>query len=71
LVVTTARHDKIRAEKICLLDNEQISDALSKRFNCVVVGAYRFDKGEVITDSRGRGSLQVPSDYVDWTLAIE
>lgn len=71
LVVSTARHDHIRAEKVCLLDNGQISDALGKRFNCVVVGADCFIKGEVITDSRGKGSLQVSGDYVEWKLAIE
>lgn len=71
LVVETSRHDRVRAEKVCMLNNGQISDALSKRFDCVVVGADCFDKGEVIIDSRGKGSLQVPDDYLDWMLAIE
>jgi hypothetical protein len=71
LVVETSRHDRIRAEKVCLLDNRQIGDALNKRFECVVVGADCFDRGEVVMDSRGKGSLQVQGDYVDWKLAIE
>ncbi|MCJ7423419.1 hypothetical protein MUP01_04020 [Candidatus Bathyarchaeota archaeon] len=70
LVVETARHDRVRAEKICMLGNKQISDALSKRFDCVVVGADCFDKGEVVIDSRGRGSLQLPDKYRDWELAV-
>lgn len=70
LVVSTARHDHIRAEKVCMLDNTQISDVLSKRFDCVVVGADRFEKGEVITDSRGKGSLQLPDNHRDWELAV-
>jgi hypothetical protein len=45
LVVTTARHDHIRAEKVCMLDNEQISDALGKRFNCVIVARASDLKG--------------------------
>ena len=65
LVVNTARHDKIRAEKICMLNNEQIADSLKTRFECVVLGADCFDKGEVVIDSRGKGSLQVPDDYLD------
>lgn len=67
---STARHDHIRAEKICLLDNKQISDALAKRFNGVAVGADCFVKGEVVTDSRGRGSLQLLDNIHDWKPAI-
>ncbi|MGA9387621.1 MAG: hypothetical protein WBV70_02205 [Candidatus Bathyarchaeia archaeon] len=70
MVVETARHDRIRAEKVCLLDNGQIAEALNKRFNAVIVGADCFDKGEVVMDSRGKGSLQLPDSHRDWELAI-
>ena len=70
LVVETARHDDVRAEKVCMLNNEQVADALNRQFNCVVVGADCFDKGEVVIDSRGKGSLQLPNNTDDWKLAI-
>jgi hypothetical protein len=71
LVVSTARHDRIRAEKVCLLNNDQISDALKGRFESVVVGAIAFDRGEVLTDSHGKGSLQLPDNRCEWMLAVD
>lgn len=71
LVVETARHDRVRAEKMCMLNDDQTTDALKERFDCVVVSADSFDKGEVVMDSRGKSSLQLPETYDDWKLAID
>lgn len=71
IVVNTARHDRVRAEKVCMLDRAGVLDALRKRFGSVTVGSFQFERGEVVIDSRGKGSLQVPDDYLDWMLAIE
>lgn len=69
IVSATSRVDRVRSEKICMLDGAAVSEALKKRFTSVVVGASCFEKGEVIVDARGRGSLQVPDNYMDWKLA--
>jgi hypothetical protein len=71
LVSNSARHDRVQAEQICMLDRAEVLDALSQKFGPVAVGSFSFERGEVIVDSRGRGSLQLPSDYRDWLLAIE
>lgn len=71
VVSESSRIDRVRSEKICMLDGVEVSEALKKRFTSVVVGASCFEKGEVIVDARGRGSLQVPDDYLEWVLAIE
>lgn len=70
VVANTCRHDRIRAERVCMLDKTQVFDALSRRFNSVIVGADSFDRGEVIVDSRGKGTFQMPDNYRDWSLAI-
>jgi hypothetical protein len=54
-----------------MLDRAGVLDALRKRFGSVTVGSFQFERGEVVIDSRGKGSLQVPDDYLDWMLAIE
>lgn len=71
IVVNSARHDQIRAEQICMLDRTEVLDALKEKFGSVAVGSVRFERGEVIVDARGRGSLQLPENYRDWLLAIE
>jgi len=51
------------AENINLLSREQIVEELSKQFDGVVLCAVKFERGEVLMDSRGRGSLQqLPKD---------
>ncbi len=71
LVSGSSRIDRVRSEKICMLDGAAVSEALKQRFDSVFVGASCFERGEVIVDARGRGSFQVPDDYMDWLLAID
>jgi len=58
LVFNQSRRDRIQAENINLLSREQIVEELSKQFDGVVLCAVKFERGEVLADSRGRGSLQ-------------
>ena len=57
-VITHSRRDRIQAENINLLTREQIVEELSKQFEGVLPGVVKFERGEVLMDSRGRGSLQ-------------
>jgi len=58
LVFTQSRRDRLQAENINLLSREQIVEELSKQFDGVVLCTVKFERGEVLLDSRGRGSLQ-------------
>jgi hypothetical protein len=69
-IANSSRQDRIRAERICMMDKKEISEALKKRFPSVIVAADCFEKGEVIVDSRGNGTFQLPNNYRDWELAI-
>lgn len=51
--------DRERAEQVCLVTREQIADHLEARLGCSVTEYTLHEKGEVITDSKGRGSFQV------------
>lgn len=71
LVANTARNDRVRGEAVCILDKGQIVDALKQSFSSVIVGTACFEKGEIVVDSRGKGSLQIPNNSHDWRLAID
>lgn len=70
IIVNTARHDRVQAEQICMLERAEVLDALKQKFGPVAVGSFCFERGEVVIDSRGRGSLQLPDNYRDWALAV-
>ena len=71
LVVETCRLDRRRSEQVCMLTGSQILDAVQEKFEDVAVGVADFEKGEVLTDSRGEGSFQqIPRNFRDWSLAI-
>lgn len=53
-----ARSDPVRAEAINLLTPEQIVDYLAVKYNEVYIDVAQYEKGEVLTDSKGKGSLQ-------------
>jgi len=71
LVLESSRRDTVKAEMVCLLDNPQAVRAVEEKFGSAIVGAASFEKGEVVVDSRGKGSLQLPDNRQDWEAAIE
>lgn len=50
--------DRERAEQVCLVTREQIADHLEVCLGCSVTEYTEHEKGEIITDSKGRGSFQ-------------
>ena len=70
-IVRTCRNDLRKAEQICMLTTDQVMSAVQTEFGSVLVEAVNFEKGEVISDSRGEGSFQrMPRDFLEWALAI-
>jgi hypothetical protein len=51
-------HDNIRSEAVNRLEPEQILQHLKSVFDGVCVDVGYFVRGEVIADSRGKGTLQ-------------
>lgn len=70
IVANTARHDKIGAEHICMLTKAEALDAVKENFNTVAVGTVCFERGEIVIDSCGKSSLQLPENYRHWELAV-
>jgi hypothetical protein len=58
LVIDRSRHDRIRAESVNILTKEQILSELQKQFEGVLLGAVQFERGEVLINAKGTGSLQ-------------
>lgn len=59
LVRKTCHEDLAKKEAVNVLDQQQIRDALNTQFGYAHVGISQlFEKGEVLSDSRGTGSLQ-------------
>ena len=58
-VLNTAYHDLILHESVCLKSKVEVVEALQSSNEFVVWAASDFSRGEVLTDTRGRGSLQV------------
>jgi hypothetical protein len=58
LVINYSYQDPILAETVNLLSKESIADRLRARFNYVEMAAVKFELGEVIMDSKGKGSFQ-------------
>ena len=59
LVRKTCHEDLDKKEAVNVLDQRQIRTALNTKFGYAHVGVSQlFEKGEVLSDSRGTGSLQ-------------
>lgn len=53
-----AFQDRIVCETVNLLTRGELSDFLAASFDFVLPSATEVDRGEVLSDSRGRGTLQ-------------
>jgi hypothetical protein len=58
LLYDTAFIDRERAEFVCLLDEQQITRHLEIQFGHSETEFTLHEKGEVIHDNKGRGTLQ-------------
>lgn len=59
LILNTARRDPHQAETICLLTPRQLMTKLQTKFkDGVYEDAANCERGEILIDARGRGSLQ-------------
>ncbi len=74
-VTGNSYHDPILAESVCLRTPDQINTFLKAKFESVLpCVTQRYERGEVLTDKRGRGSLQTPqkdTEKRDWALNID
>ena len=75
LVTSNSYHDRMLAESVCLTSPGQLSDHLKSKFESVLpCVTARYERGEVLTDKKGTGSLQNPdrgSEKRDWALALD
>jgi predicted O-methyltransferase YrrM len=53
-----AFQDRIACETVNLLTRQELSNVLAASFDFVLPSATEVDRGEVLSDSRGRGTLQ-------------
>jgi hypothetical protein len=58
LVLQCAFQDRQRSETVNILSRETIAASASQAFDCVLPGLTNYERGEVLADSRGTGSLQ-------------
>jgi hypothetical protein len=59
LVSKSGLGDPIQAENINILLHDQIADSLEKAFGYADMSIVdKFEKGEILSDNRGRGTLQ-------------
>jgi hypothetical protein len=58
LVFQCAFQDQQRCETVNILSREAIASSVSETFDYVLFGLADYERGEVLTDSRGNGSLQ-------------
>ena len=57
-VLNHAYHDREQAELVCKTSQKAVITFLQSRFESVDLSAFDTEKGEVLVDSHGRGSLQ-------------
>jgi hypothetical protein len=50
--------DRERAEFVCLVDKQQIADLLEAQFGYSETEFTQHERGEIIIDGKGKGSLQ-------------
>ena len=58
LVLQCAFQDRQRSETVNILSREAIAASASQAFDYVLPGLTNYERGEVLADSRGTGSLQ-------------
>jgi hypothetical protein len=58
LVTQCAFQDRQRSETVNILSREAIASSASQAFDYVLSGLADYERGEVLADSRGTGSLQ-------------
>jgi hypothetical protein len=58
LVMQGAFQDRQRSETVNILSREAIAASASQAFDYVLSGLVNYERGEVLADSRGTGSLQ-------------
>jgi hypothetical protein len=56
----SGRLDRTRAEFVCLVDKQQIADHLESVFGHSETEFTQHERGEIIVDSKGKGSMQGP-----------
>lgn len=57
-IFSTSYQDRILAETVCTVNTSMVTTFLQTQHEGVEVGVVSVEKGEVILDSRGHGSLQ-------------
>jgi len=50
--------DTILAETVCIVTNRMVITELQKTYDAINMDAVNVEKGEVVLDSRGQGSMQ-------------
>ena len=55
----SGRMDRERAEFYCLVSKEQIADHLEAQFGYSVTEFTDHERGEILSDKKGQGSMQV------------
>jgi hypothetical protein len=58
LAMQCAFQDRQRSETVNILSRETIAASASQVFDYVLPGLANYERGEVLADSRGTGSLQ-------------
>jgi hypothetical protein len=58
LVTQSAFQDRQRSETVNILSRDAILASAAKAFEFVLPGLANYERGEVLTDGRGSGSLQ-------------
>ena len=57
-VRSTGYYDKHRRELACLLDANTLMILIQQEFDYVPLSAVQYERGEILEDNRGQGSLQ-------------
>lgn len=58
IALLTAFYDRQIKETVCLTSTPQIIEAVAREYGEVDISVCRFERGEVLIDNRGTGSLQ-------------
>jgi hypothetical protein len=56
--MNTSRKDYVKGESISMLTQEALNTLIADKFGSIVVNAVSCERGEVLLDPRGNGSLQ-------------
>lgn len=58
LAMQTSFRDPKQAETVCIINTQTICSVLQKKYGFVNMDAVNIERGEVLIDSRGRGTFQ-------------